>query len=62
LKQIFLVHLKNLIIELYQKALLEPVVAVPKERLPDCEVGRVLALRQQLQRADLVLPVSPVLV
>jgi len=37
-------------------------VAVPKQRLPNCEVWRVLALRPQPRRADLILPVSLVLV
>jgi len=37
-KQIVLVGLKNLTIQLYAKVLLEPVVALPKQRLLDCEM------------------------
>ena len=61
-KRIGLVGLKGLTIQLYPKVLLEPVVAVPKQWLPDYEVLRVLALRPQPHRADQILPVSPVLV
>ena len=57
-----MVGLKNLTIQLCQKALLEPEVPVPKQRQPDYEVWRVLALRPQPHRADLILPVSSVLV
>jgi hypothetical protein len=61
-KRIVLVGLKNLTIQLCQKALLEPEVPVPKQRLPDCEEWQVSALKPQPHRADLLLPVSPVLV
>jgi len=33
-----------------------------KQRLPDCEEWWVSALRPQPRRADLILPISPVLV
>jgi len=57
-----MIGLRNLTIQLCQKALPEAVVPVPKQRLPDCEEWRVLALKPQLCKADLLLPVSPVLV
>ena len=62
LKRIVLVGLKNLTIQLGQKALPEPVVPVPKQRLPDCEEWQVSVLKPQLRRADLFLPLSLVLV
>jgi len=61
-KRIVLVGLNNLTIPLCQKALPELVVPVPKQRRPDCEVWRVSALKPKTRMADLLLPVSPVLV
>jgi len=61
-KQIILVDLTNLTIQPSLKALPEPAVLVPKQRLPDCEVWQVLALKPPLRKADLLLPVSPALV
>jgi len=61
-RQIVLVGVKNLTIQLYPKALPEPVVPVPQQRLSDYEVWQVLVLRPQPCKANLLLPVSPVLV
>ena len=61
LKRIVLVGLKNLTIQLGQEALPELVAPVPRQRLVDGEEWPVSALKPQPRRADLLLPVLPVL-